>query len=744
MTLKKRYLRNLKKNISFYIGTILLTALVAVLYLGCAASCVTVGENLDAFYEEYHVEDAQFTTLTELPDSEIEELENKYDILLEKQSYIDFEEKNDTIRIMSPSQKVNLYKVSSGKDIFADNEILLNTGFMEENEMKIGDRITVLGKSFLVTGDFERPDYLFTIKETTDTYAITAEFGIAVVSEKNYETLSKQYGQTSSYYSVIYHRDNEDDVRRHIHEEYTMLSYLKAAANTRINTPVNEIAETLTMMDMVVVVFVIFIAVMVAVVIGRKIKNDRRQIGVLIALGYRKKELAGHYAFYGFLPGLMGAVLGWILSLVFAGKIIRLMFTKFEPIPLQYQIGIIDALVAILVPVILYTFAVYHSAKKVMKTDVITMISGRHGTDKKLGFRMKNSRLSVKTKYKLRQILGKPGRTVIVVIGLAFGGMLYAFCATCIDSMDDYVKHTVDRIGDFEYEYFLKTVQSGIPESGSPILGSGFEVKDTEDAIMLLGIEDTKYINFSDAQGRELEYDEEHFYLTSMASMAFGVGTGEDITFVNPITLEEYNVTITDIVKNDSQSAIYCSRQNAGKLLDIPGNYYNIIMSDKKIDIDEDILVKTVSKTSLAEQIEEVKTQMENLVGILNVFAIVICVIVVYMMVDVLVGESASSVSMLKVLGYRNKEINSMMLNVYHILVPIAILISFLLGFLGTKAVFDANVSVYKTYLSTLIYPESVVKLVALVVVSYVISLVLLRRKVNKVNMVESLKDNRE
>ena len=171
---------------------------------------------------------------------------------------------------------------------------------------------------------------------------------------------------------------------------------------------------------------------------------------------------------------------------------------------------------------------------------------------------------------------------------------------------------------------------------------------------------------------------------------------------------------------------------------------YNIIMSDKELDMDSDDLVKTISKTSLADQINEVKTNMENLMGIIDVFAVLICVIVVYMMVNVLMTEASSSVSMLKVLGYRNKEINSMVLNVYHFLVPIAIVISFLLGFFGTKAVFTANVSVYKTYLATLIYPISVVKMTALIVISYGASLMLLRGKAGKVDLVESLKDNRE
>ena len=208
--------------------------------------------------------------------------------------------------------------------------------------------------------------------------------------------------------------------------------------------------------------------------------------------------------------------------------------------------------------------------------------------------------------------------------------------------------------------------------------------------------------------------------------------------------LNEYKVKITDVIENDSQAAIYCSRKNAAELLDMPEDCYNIIMSDEAIDIDEEKLAKTITKESLADQIDEVKNGMQNIVGMLEIFAIAICVIVVYMMVSVLISESESSVSMLKVLGYRNKEINGIVTNVYHFLIPIAIILSILLGVYGTKAVFDANVSMYKTYIETLIYPVSILKIIMLILISYVLSLLLLRGKVGKVNLVESLKDNRE
>lgn len=744
MTLRKRYLRNIKKNISFYICAVLLTGFSVMLYLGFDAAAVKLLDDLNVFYSDYHVEDAQFTTLNKISDEDISELEEKYDITIERQTYIDFEEKDYTVRVMKRMDKINLYKMSGGQDVKSDDEIILNTGLMTENGLSYGDVINLGDNEYTLTGDFERPDYLFPIKEATDTFAIKSEFGIAEVSDNTYEKMIEDKGITNEYYSIIYHNDKIEEVRKTINEKYTMLSYTRADSNTRITTPLTECEETVNMMNSVVIIFVIFIAVIISVVIGRKIKADRRQIGVLIALGYKKQTLSRHYSFYGLFPAVFGFMIGFVATKIFGKALISQLFNKIESVPVDYVVNPVDIVISIAVPVVLYTLAVYFSASKVMKTDAITMISGRSAGKNGKKLRMKKSHLSVKNRYRLRHIFGKPGRSFIVIIGLAFGGMLYSFCATCIDSMDAYVKNTVDQIGSFEYEYFLKTPEMGEPDKGSAILGSTFEVKDRDDMIMLLGIDDAKYINFSDADGNKLKYDESHYYITTMASLAFGAGKGDEIAFVNPITLEEYKVKITDVIENDSQSAIYCSRENAAELLDMPEDCYNIIMSDMALDIDEEKLAKTITKQSLADQIDEVKKGMQDVVSILEVFAIAICIIVVYMMVSVLISESESSVSMLKVLGYRNKEINGMVTNVYHFLIPIAIILSVVLGFYGTKAVFDANVSMYKTYLETLIYPVSVIKIIMLIGISYLISLLLLRGKVGRVNLVESLKDNRE
>ena len=60
------------------------------------------------------------------------------------------------------------------------------------------------------------------------------------------------------------------------------------------------------------------------------------------------------------------------------------------------------------------------------------------------------------------------------------------------------------------------------------------------------------------------------------------------------------------------------------------------------------------------------------------------------------------------------------------------------------KRNFDSSVATYNTYIETVITPASIIKFAVLVLVSYIISLLIIKRKVKRISMVDSLKDNRE
>ena len=192
------------------------------------------------------------------------------------------------------------------------------------------------------------------------------------------------------------------------------------------------------------------------------------------------------------------------------------------------------------------------------------------------------------------------------------------------------------------------------------------------------------------------------------------------------------------------QSAIFANRENIAEISGIEAEYSNVIMSDKELDIPDAKIIQTIKKTDAKEQFQNMTNQMDTMIYFLIGMGAVICVASIYVAVNMVVSENRSNISMLKVLGYRDYQINKIVLNVNHMLLPIGDVLSIPLVIASTNwfMVFLADFigALPRTYIA----PQSFLYTAILTGCSYFGSLFLLRRKVSKVDMVESLKGNRE
>ena len=778
MTLNRRYLRNFKHNISFYICTSLLTALVVYMYIAISASY-----NSEADYAHEHIistmrEDGQFSLYKDMAESDISRFEEEYDVIIDKMSYKDClvtdgsasEKESIALRVFSPSEKLNKYDISSGKDISGDNEIVINELFAKAGKIKIGDTITLSGvsgsKDFKVTGFLLRYDYFFCLKNPMDTFSVSSEFGVAQVNSTALESLSG--GDSSGYYSIKYNKNNQYDVREALYNEFMTSDYLSSDTNNRIQTPEDQLDALESTAYMILPISIVFVVLLIAAVLGRKVKNEMKMIGILNALGYRRRELATHYSLFGAIPGLLGGILGVLLGVFATDPIVDMMFeSKMEPLPVKYGSSISTSVIAVALPTICYTLAVFCTALVTVRGNAIDMIKGTGKKRKRRSMRLKGMKASFRTKYRLRAVFGNFGRTIIVIIGLTVGGLLLSFCLACVDSLENYVDKSVDQLGDYEYEYFLNTVL--LPEGSdigamqdserqirinkalegkeyAKVLTAVFAVDGATDNITLMGMDDNPYMVLKDEDGNEIESKDGEFCISSMGAMVYDVEEGDSLTFMDITSLKKYTVKITKIFECGSQNLLVSTNKGVTELLgNIPEGSSNCIMSDKELELSDIDVLKMVSKQSIKDQLDEnILQSMKGLLGVVYIFAGAVLVMVVFLMVNILLSENIITVSMLKVLGYHNKEINKVIIHIYHGVALIGFVLGLLAGWWANGANFKASAAVYNCYVDNVMRPSSILIYSAVAIISYAVTMIILGRKSDKISMVESLKDNRE
>ena len=91
MTLSRRYIRNIRENLSFYISSTVLTVLTLLMFFLYEISGSAILNFSQDFYASQAREDANFTTYLPIPDEDIPKLEDEFDLELESQRYINIE-----------------------------------------------------------------------------------------------------------------------------------------------------------------------------------------------------------------------------------------------------------------------------------------------------------------------------------------------------------------------------------------------------------------------------------------------------------------------------------------------------------------------------------------------------------------------------------------------------------------------------------------------------------------------------
>ncbi len=205
---------------------------------------------------------------------------------------------------------------------------------------------------------------------------------------------------------------------------------------------------------------------------SRVVDQDRKQIGVLRALGYSRGSVMVSYLYMAVLIGLGGSVLGILIGVpfgqAFAAMYIDLMFHS-ETVELVLEPGVIimGLLFGPVTTVLACAVAVRgtvsmepHEAIKDMRTQKVR----KHKKSAKSSFRA--SRLSYITIYTLRNTFRHKRRTTFTVVAVAFSVVLGAMSFLMVGSFANSLSNSItdhekwDLVVDYSYPLNTTTADS--------------------------------------------------------------------------------------------------------------------------------------------------------------------------------------------------------------------------------------------------------------------------------------------
>jgi len=193
--LRKRYIRELRKDFGKY----LVICLFLVFLISLVSGFLVADNNFHIAYEEgfekYNCEDGHIAFNIEPSEELLRELEERAELTFYDLKYFDEDINDDgkTLRVYKTRDKVNTACIFDGELPVNEDEIALDRMFAKNNDLEIGDTVTIRGKDLRVTCLVALVDYSCLFENNSDMMFDSINFGVAFVSEDAFEYIDSPH-----------------------------------------------------------------------------------------------------------------------------------------------------------------------------------------------------------------------------------------------------------------------------------------------------------------------------------------------------------------------------------------------------------------------------------------------------------------------------------------------------------------------------------------------------------------------
>lgn len=469
-------------------------------------------------------------------------------------------------------------------------------------------------------------------------------------------------------------KDETDDMIDDIFSEdaQNLMTFVKAGDNARIQAASGDQELYRSVGTIAGAILLILISYVLSVFVVHSIDQESAVIGALYALGVKRKNLMAHYVtlptVITFVSGLIGTLLGYSSLGV--------------PIQMQdcynyYSLPDLDVIYmpylfiyGIVVPPVISIIVNSLVIRKRLSKPVLTMIRNEqkvgNGKDIKFG------NMSFMNLFKIRQMLRESRTGFTVVFGM-FVSLLLAMMSLeiytyCANVNRDYVNDTK-----YEYMYTYKYPTEEVPEGGYEayaktlkkiIYGYNFD-------ITVMGLTENNPffdVNLSDSSSKVA--------ISSSIAYKYGLDVGDTLTLKDDEADKIYAFEIASVAQYAPSFMVFMPYDKALELFDEPENYFNVVFSDHALDVETGRLYATTTKTDVKKAAGIFSDIMQGMILTIGGVSVLIFIVVMYLMMKVMIDRSSFNIALIKIFGYRNKEVKKMYLDGNFYIITIGALIS--------------------------------------------------------------------
>ena len=664
--------------------------------------------------------------------------------------------KDGNIRVYKDRNDVDMYSIHEGKMPAADNEIAIDRMHANNVNVKVGDTIKVGGEDFKVTALVALVNYSALYENPTDSMFDSIYFDVAIVNNEGFEKINKSIHYN---YAWVYENKPEDDKEEKVLSENVMSAIISNAvvedaeiegflpnySNSAIHFATDDMGGDKVIAGIMAYIMVAVIAFIFAITISNTITKEASVIGTLRASGYTKGELIRHYMTMPVLVTLIAAIIGNVLGYTCMKNVVVGMYYNSYSLPTYETIWTPEAFIrTTVIPLIIMFVVNLFVIVRMMKFSPLRFL--RH--DLKIKKRKKAMRIpswKFLSRFRVRVLLQNIPNYIVLMVGICFVMLMLSLAVGFPESLDKYQ----DNIADMMFTKNQVVLKSTEDDDGNVIKTNtksaesfcmsslNYVNDDFSETISVYGTErDSRYV--------EIPYDmeESEVYISNSFSEKYKLKEGDKFELEEKYDNTVYEFTVAGIYDYSGALSIFMPDKNYREVFDKDEDFFTGYMSDEEIkDIDDKYVATTITIDDVLKISRQLDHSMGGYMTYFQVLCIILSAVLIYLLTKIIIEKNENAISMVKILGYENKEISSLYILTTSIVVIISCIVGIAAGYFLMTAVFKQYLMSMEGWFDFFISPFGLLKMLSFGIIAYLIVMVFDFRRIKKIPMDEALKN---
>jgi len=440
-----------------------------------------------------------------------------------------------------------------------------------------------------------------------------------------------------------------------------LMLFINHNENPRIDSAADDVQINYSASIIFGILLVMLFAYVISVFIVHMIDQESSVIGALYSMGVKRRTLTLSYVAVPVIVTFVAGVIGTLIAVLTPAGI---------PAQLEDTLGYysmpkleIEVTPSILIyglvvpPVTAFIVNVLVIRNRLKKTPLALLRNEKKAVR---GKELKIKGLKFISMFRIRQMLREVRAGLTVIFGM-FMSLLVALMALntyvyCTKVNDYYVSQTK-----YEYMYNYKYPTEEVPEGGYEGVAVGMkkEIYGYTFDVTLMGItNDNPFFDTGD-----LPKNDTDVVLSSAVANKYNLAVGDEFTLQDENGDRLYAFRVSKIFDYSASLMIFMDIDRCRDMFGMADDYYNVVFSDHALEIDSGRLYSTVAKSEIERSAGVYVEMMGSMVITMSVASAVIFVVVMYLMIKMMVDRSAFNISLVKIFGFRNKEVRKMYLD---------------------------------------------------------------------------------